>query len=426
MVNTMKQVKGTLSLGLILMIITGTAARAQINEEDSLALVVLYNTTDGPNWQDNTDWLAEPVAQWHGVEVTEDRVTGLDLNSNQLTGSIPPELGNLANLRALNLNSNQLTGSIPPELGNLANLEILILGRFLEGNKLTGSIPLELGNLARLKELKLSNNQLTGSIPPELGNLANLVHLLLDGNQLTGSIPPELGNLTNLTWLRLTFNRLTGSIPLELGNLASLKFLQLFNNQLTGSIPPELGNLTTLTELDLGRNQLTGSIPSELGNLTDLKQLILSNNPLSGTLPLSLTNLSVLEGFWFDETDLCEPIDDAFQTWLQGIFIVFSTGCTNVATEEATEVPSDFALEANYPNPFSSLTRIRYALPQRAAVRLSVYDVQGRLVRLLVEAEQAAGWHEVTFEAGALPSGVYFYRLEAGIFRDSKAMRLVK
>lgn len=97
-----------------------------------------------------------------------------------------------------------------------------------------------------------------------------------------------------------------------------------------------------------------------------------------------------------------------------------------VSLNEALETPMAFALEANYPNPFNPSTAIRYALPQPSAVRLSVYDVQGRLVRVLVEAEQPTGWHEATFEAGRLPSGVYFYWLEAGTFRDSQAMLLVR
>ena len=202
--------------------------------------------------------------------------------------------------------------------------------------------------------------------------------------------------------------------------------LFLFNNLLTGSIPAELANLTNLEVLSLFKNQLTGSIPVELGNLVNLTDLILNFNPLSETLPLSLINLSRLTTFWFDSTNLCEPIDDAFQAWLGGISSVQSTGCTNVATEEAAEVPSAFALEVNYPNPFNPATTIRYALLQRAAVRLSVYDVQGRLVRVLVEAEQATGWHEVRFEAGALPSGVYSYRLEAGAFQTMRQMLLLR
>ena len=89
-------------------------------------------------------------------------------------------------------------------------------------------------------------------------------------------------------------------------------------------------------------------------------------------------------------------------------------------------VPERFVLDQNYPNPFNPATRIRYALPHRAPVRLAVYDVRGRLVAVLLEADQSAGWHEVTFEAGALQSGVYFYRLEAGALRAARPMLLLR
>ena len=141
---------------------------------------------------------------------------------------------------------------------------------------------------------------------------------------------------------------------------------------------------------------------------------------------MNLTKLPVLDTFWYFTTNLCKPPGAAFQAWLWSLPDARSTGCTAVAREEAAEVPSAFALEANYPNPFNPATTIRYALPQRASVRLSVYDVQGRLVRVLVEAEQAMGWHEVRFEAAALPSGVYSYRLEAGAFRAVRQMLLLR
>ena len=246
----------------------------------------------------------------------------LYLSTNQLSGSIPPELGNLASLQRLDLYENQLSGSIPPELGNLANLQYLRLGR----NQLSGSIPPELGNLANLQHFDLYENQLSGSIPPELGNLVNLQVLYLAYNQLSGSIPPELGNLTNLQDLELSANQLSGSIPSELGNLTSLQYLYLLINQLSGSIPPELGNLANLQRLYLWDNQLSGSIPSELGNLTGLEELYLYSNLFSGALPGTLTNLINLNTFWFRDTDLCEPADTAFQTWLASISNLQSTG----------------------------------------------------------------------------------------------------
>ena len=255
----------------------------------------------------------------------------LSLWGNQLTGEIPTELGNLANLEQLGLSQNQLIGPIPTELGGLANLQRLSLW----GNRLTGEIPTELGNLANLQELYLSDNQLTGEIPTELGGLANLQRLSLWGNRLTGEIPTELGNLANLEQLGLSQNQLTGPIPTELGNLANLQELYLSDNQLTGEIPTELGNLANLQELYLSDNQLTGEIPTELGNLANLEQLRLHYNELSGVVPQTLAGLTMLEHFsFYNNLGLCAPIDDAFQTWLRGISILYGSSCAQADSPE--------------------------------------------------------------------------------------------
>ena len=85
-------------------------------------------------------------------------------------------------MQYLNLGGNQLTDSIPPELGQLTNLRVLSLSQ----NQLTGPIPPELGQLVRLNELYLEDTQLTGAIPPQLGQLVGLHYLSLQNNQLTG------------------------------------------------------------------------------------------------------------------------------------------------------------------------------------------------------------------------------------------------
>ena len=271
------------------------------------ALVELYNSTDGPNWWNNANWLSNaPVREWYGVSVDNSgRVVGLHLYENGLSGTIPSELGNLTNLQWLEFSSNQLSGEIPEELGNLTNLGSL--GLF--SNQLSGEIPEELGNLTNLYGLQLSSNQLSGEIPEELGNLTNLQWLEFSSNQLSGEIPEELGNLTNLYGLQLSSNQLSGEIPEELGNLTNLYGLQLSSNQLSGEIPAELGNLTNLEVLWLSSNRLSGNIPSELGNLANLISLALSGNQLSGNIPLELGNLANLQLLWLSRNQLegCVP-----------------------------------------------------------------------------------------------------------------------
>ena len=228
---------------------------------DREILEILYTATGGEGWINREGWLTDaPLNDWNGVTTnTEGRVTVLRLRENNLTGPIPPELGNLIQLGILELNSNSLTGPIPPELGNLTQLRWLTL----LFNELTGPIPPELGQLTQLEYMWLYNNSLTGPIPPELGNLTRLKSLILAANSLT-AIPPELGNLPQLEIMDLSWNELTGPIPPELGKLKRLVTLSLFENNLTGPIPGELGNLSQLTNLWLSTNSLTGPIPPEL------------------------------------------------------------------------------------------------------------------------------------------------------------------
>ncbi len=231
------------------------------------ALVALYDATDGPSWEDDTNWLStEPIWTWHGVDTdAEGRVTKLDLGQNGLTGSLPAALGDLTSLEVLHLYYNRLTGPIPEALSKLP----------------------------ALWDLNLLNNELTGSIPEALGDLANLQWLTLTGNRLTGPIPPVLGNLPNLRWLQLCCNRLTGTIPAEWN--------------------------AGLVIMDLRHNRLTGPIPEALGQVFELRTLKLDNNSLSDPLPLSLSNLNLLRTLWFDgNLSVCAPADAAFQAWMSG------------------------------------------------------------------------------------------------------------
>ena len=266
---------------------------------DCDALLAARDTLAGSgtlNWSGSTT-----IASWDGVSLSGSplQVTSLVLSDSQLTGTIPPELGNLNNLERLNLTRNQLTGDIPPELSLLTNVQLLALG----GNQLTGPIPTWLVNITNLEELYLWGNQFTGAIPPELGNLPGLVKLGLGENRLTGEIPTELGSLAKLERLSLSENQLSGSIPTELGSLANLEDLNLSGNQLTGEIPAELDSLSKLQVLYLWGNQLTGTIPSELGSLTNLEILALGGNQLAGPIPTelgSLANLTILS-LWGNE-----------------------------------------------------------------------------------------------------------------------------
>jgi len=186
------------------------SGQSDIPVAECLALEDLYESTTGPNssWNNFDGWLDSTAVctDWYGVTCDDagEHVIILDLNSNNLDGTIPASLNDLTALVSLDLTNNLLSGSIPPSLGSLSNLTGLSLG----SNLLDGTIPTELGQLGSLTLLDLGRNRLGGTIPASLGQLTNLtVYLYLDGNQLEGPIPAAVCSL-NLLPSNVNFNKL--------------------------------------------------------------------------------------------------------------------------------------------------------------------------------------------------------------------------
>ena len=255
-----------------------STATASVTLSEKAALEALYDATAGAAWTNSSNWKSSsPLGNWYGVTTDVDgRVTEVDLYENNLDGSIPGALGNLAELKTLSLGSNSLAGSIPVELGNLPKLEQFSV----EKSSLNGEIPSVLGNLSALKYLWLQENSLSGSIPDSLASRTSLIQLHLNDNSLSGTIPAKLGDLTSLIQLDLQNNKLTGVIPAQLGNMTALLYLHLNSNELSGTIPVQLGQLTKLIGVRLNDNtDLTGEIPFD-ARQSALGYLIVSNTDL--------------------------------------------------------------------------------------------------------------------------------------------------
>ena len=346
-------------------------------EAECEALKTFFDKSYGITWDNATSWMTtlSPCA-WEGVTCRASHVIRLDLRDNSIVGSIPAAFGELIHLEVLRLDNNRLTGSIPPELGNLVSL----------------------------KDLSLNRNLLRGSLPPEIGKLISLKELLLSHNEIGGTILPEISNLI------------------------SLKRLALNNNRLSGTIPPEIGNLVFLKRLVLSNNRLSGTLPPEIGRLDSLESLVVYENLLSGTLPLALTQLKHLQVFLFHRTDLCAPSGSTFQSWLEQVPTVIGTNfvCTSTAAEAPAEIPTDYALAQNYPNPFHPTTTIAFDLPRAGPVTLTIYTVQGREVTRLRDGVLPAGHHRATWDAAEVPNGVYLYRLRVPGFTAVRRMIVMR
>jgi len=271
----------------VLFALAASVAEAAIPAAERQALTDIYNGTGGAGWTDNSGgWVGfvGDECTWFGVTCNGagDTVTAIDLNANNLTGSLPATLNNLTGLVTFYVNDNPLTGPIP-SLAGLNNLAVFIV----------------------------YNNQLTGSIP-SLAGLTNLVYFYVSNNQLTGPIP-SLAGLTNLAYFGVYGNQLTGPIP-SLAGLTNLAGFYAYNNQLSGPIP-SLAGLTNLARFWVNNNQLTGPIPS-LAGLNNLAYFRVNNNQLSGNVPAvpAPTNALVNGGSRLCPNYLNQTADAAWDT----------------------------------------------------------------------------------------------------------------
>ena len=226
---------------------------SQIPTSECEALVALYTSTNGDQWQNNENWLVTVrPCEWHGVTCDQDEyVKSLVLSQNQLSGTIPAELGNLAGLTSLDLSHNSLSGNIPPEVGNLK----------------------------QLVHLNLSNNRINGEVQQILASLTSLTHLDLHANQFEGQFPFTLKKLTDLEYLDLSGNRFHGMMFNGLGTLSNLKYFNLSSNRLTGRIHPDISSLSQLQLLDLSGNQFCKPFDSAFNAWLDQREYAEADYP---------------------------------------------------------------------------------------------------------------------------------------------------
>ncbi|KAL2540841.1 putative LRR receptor-like serine/threonine-protein kinase [Abeliophyllum distichum] len=261
------------------------------NETDRQALLKFKDGISNDPLRILSSWNSSiHFCHWQGVACgsRHQRVVRLDLESQGLTGSISPYIGNLSFLRRLYLDNNTFMHEIPQEIGHLRRLRHL----WLNNNSITGEIPANITACSDLRDIDFSYNKLEGKIPLMFGFLSSIETLYLDHNKLIGSIPFSIGNLSSMVELFLSSNNLSGIVPDSFGQLKNLQSLSLYANRLSGTFFPLIHNLSSLTDLDVSENQLKGKLPL---NLPHLSYLSIADNQFTGSLPSSLSNMSSLE-----------------------------------------------------------------------------------------------------------------------------------
>mmetsp|Transcript_62705 Transcript_62705/g.74226 ORF Transcript_62705/g.74226 Transcript_62705/m.74226 type:complete len:548 (-) Transcript_62705:143-1786(-) len=183
----------------------------------------------------------------------------VSMPGNYFRGPIPPELASLPNLEELNLSSNRLVGPLPIfSSSKLRKLE-------LQENQLTGTIDEKFGRRHNLiQELNLAQNYISGSLPRSIGEMKKLDSLSLSRNQMTGAIPKELEQLHNIRFIYLDKNHFVGTIPAGLADLPNLEYLWIQDNMFSGTLPAAFSDVPKLTDFYIDGNKLTGNIPEAI------------------------------------------------------------------------------------------------------------------------------------------------------------------
>jgi len=349
-----------------------------------------------------------PIYSYAGTDALG-RISSLNLSRDSIT-TIPDEIGKLTNLRRLSLYKNQIT-VLPDAIGNLIKLTILDL----HANQII-AIPNTFGKLTNLTSLNLAANQIT-TLPDTIGNLTKLTFLNLSFNKIS-DLPDAIRNLINLNFLGLGNNQIT-TIPDAIGNLTKIDRLALNSNQIT-TIPATIGNLTNLTYLWLDSNQIT-RLPEDIGNLKNLNLFSLSNNQLT-TLPNSIIKLTHLNGLYLNGNRICSlsaPVE-SFVTTLIPKWQTRQDCATSVAVIPGNKSNNSLSLTLSLktPNPYSP-TSVRYTLPVRAKVSVSIYGVLGNLIRTLFVGSRGAWVYSVIWagkdhQGRDVATGIYIVRAIVG------------
>jgi len=260
-------------------------------------LMTLYTKLGGKLWKHDDGWGSESdYCTWYGVSchtgnLRPGTVKVLDLKSNGLEGTLPPDIWLLTEMTELDLSGNNIIIESFAKARDAASLQSLKLSQNTV-QSLAG-----IGDVASIKDLHCTSCQIKGGFPDELLALQSMQKLVLNFNEMTGRLPTTINQLIHLKELHLAHNQFNDTLPRQLGYLYFLENLSMGSNKFIGAIPTQLGAMPFLKVLALDNPKpeqiaafsvldsgLYGDLPS-FSKARNLRELYLSHNSIGGSIP---------------------------------------------------------------------------------------------------------------------------------------------
>jgi hypothetical protein len=302
------------------------------------------------------------------------------------------------------IENNIANGNVPQiNLGQSGTGTTLIKGNTIRGlyTNTGGIATLPIGTLNIIIENNIIKNNRYGIAIQNATTTAMIRGNIIDSNNIQGN--PMLGG-SGINFLGTS----------TLTAIVTRNFIRwnLWGVTIQNTAKPNLGNLNNSDTSDNGFNYIYGNfhndtIPDLYNNTPDS---IMAENNFWGT-----GNISIIEQHIFHNPD-----NPALG------FVDYIPIYIPVSIENNSTIVTDYNLSNAYPNPFNPETIIKFSIPQKENVTLEVFDINGKSVRLLLNSQFNKGAYNVTFNAEGLASGIYFYRLSAGNFSDTKKLILLK
>ncbi|XVF09006.1 hypothetical protein REPUB_Repub07fG0053300 [Reevesia pubescens] len=365
------------TLFIFLVLITGTVVTGDSLETDKEVLLKLKSFLEEHNPVNRggySKWNADNSipCEWHGISCSLDgqRVIGINLSDNNISGEMFNNFSDLTELRELDLSGNTIGGVIPDDLNRCSSLVHLNLSHnILEGemnltglsslekldlstNRIEGDIELNFPAICkRLIVANLSTNNFTGRIDDKcFDECWNLQYLDLSSNNFVGSIWSGFARLVEYS---VSENLVSGTLPGSMfTNNCSLQVLDLSENNFQGELPGEISNCKNLAVLNIWGNNFTGPIPSEMGIISTLEGLFLGNNSFSSVIPESLLNLKNLAFLDLSKINFRGEIQKIFGRFTQVKFLVLhgNSYTGGIVSSGILKLPNLSRLDLSYNN----------------------------------------------------------------------------